>query len=113
MRRRNFHERVKFLMSFTINCESQSGLAGAACGRAGSRTRTSPDTCILILISLLAVAAFLVLSSCGPKTAPAPEGTSNVVGSIVRLDPGVGHQNSMNDSVPVKAVRLMRRARRW
>jgi hypothetical protein len=25
----------------------------------------------------------------------------------------VGHQNSMNDSVPVKAVRLMRRARRW
>ena len=32
--------------------------------------------------------------------------------SIAETAP-VGHQNSMNDSVPVKAVRLMRRARRW
>ena len=41
----------------------------------------------MIPLSVLAVAALLMLSSCAPKTAPAPEGASNVVGSIVRLDP--------------------------
>jgi gluconolactonase len=87
MRRRNFHERVKFLMSFTTNCESQSGPAGATCGRTGSSTRTAPDTRTLIPVSVLAVAALLILNSCAPKTDPAPKGASNVVGSIARLDP--------------------------
>ena len=86
-RRRNFHERAKFKMSFATSCEPATSLAGAASGRAGSRRRTSPDALTAILIPVLAVSALAILSSCAPKAAPPAEATSNVVGSIVRLEP--------------------------